>query len=271
MENEVLENQEVETEEIKKTGGEETETPSVEKADEGVSIEDIVSGKPKEDDVQKAKAGTPKWAQKRFDELTSKIKERDAEIEKLKSSSIPTDRPVPPDRYHFDDETAYQEAMVKWKDNDDDWKVSNLSLKSQEKELETRMDNNLRRYMTNAERMKGKFSDFEETTERVYYVDLAPIILESEFAPEISYFLAKNPAELERLKALPPTNKIMEIGKLEARLVNVQKKSSTNAPQPFQTLEGNDVVEKSTDNMSDAEWYEYNKRQKAKKINNQKS
>ncbi len=272
MAEEILENQDVKTEE---KGGEEIEvkeagTPPVEKADEGVSIEDIVSGKPKEDDVQKAKAGTPKWAQKRFDELTSKIKERDAEIETLKASSVPTNRPVPPDRYHFDEETEYQKAMVEWKDKDDDWKASNSSLKSQEKDIETRMDNNVRRYMTNAERMKGKFSDFEETTERVYYEDLAPLILESEFAPEISYFLAKNPAELEKIKTLSPVGMAMEIGKLESRLATVQKKSTTNAPPPFQTLEGNDAPkEEINDKTPIDKWMANEKKQRLAKIKSQ--
>lgn len=71
--------------------------------------------------------------------------------------------------------------------------------------------------------------DFEEVVESVSDVPVSPALqqalLTSEHGPALMYQLAKNPAELARISALPPIDAAREIGRLEAKV------SSTAAPK----------------------------------------
>ena len=227
-----------------------------------VTIEEIMSDKP----VDKAKAGTPVWAQRRFDELTAKNKRLEEELQAEKQKQIPEDRPMPPDRTTFDEETDYQKAMIDWKDADDAWKGRSSRQKQTQEEFERRQNDNVKRYLADRERLKAKFSDFDETVDPMVYDHVAILALESDLAPEILYFLGKNPSELARLKGLPPYVGALEIGKLEYKLKNAAKRTSTQAPAPITPVEGNDSVPKDPSKMSDKEWWDNEKRERIKKL-----
>jgi len=86
-------------------------------------------------------------------------------------------------------------------------------------------------------------------------------IVESAIGAEISYFLAKNPAEAKRIAALKPSAGVREIVRLEARMsqttaptktVNVEK---SKAPEPIASLKGSSTaVVKDPGSMSYEDW-----------------
>ena len=57
-------------------------------------------------------------------------------------------------------------------------------------------------------------------------------ITESEYGPDISYFLAKNKAEVDRISKLPPIRAIAEIGKLETTFEKPAKPAEAAAAPP---------------------------------------
>lgn len=60
----------------------------------------------------------------------------------------------------------------------------------------------------------------------------AEIISESDKAAEISYFLAKNPAEARRIASLTPHKQAYELARIETRVSQAQPRKTSNAPPP---------------------------------------
>jgi len=88
-------------------------------------------------------------------------------------------------------------------------------------------------------------------------------IKESEFGPEIAYFLAKNPGEAWKLAQMSQYSAIKEIGKIEARLnqpEKTQKTQVTKAPPPIIPSGGTAAL---TDkDIADLPMEEYEKRRR---------
>lgn len=69
---------------------------------------------------------------------------------------------------------------------------------------------------------------------------------------DISYFLAKNPAEYDRIFSIAdPIRATREIAQLDAKFSG---NGATSAPPPPPSRNGSSVVNKSTKDMTDAEW-----------------
>lgn len=62
--------------------------------------------------------------------------------------------------------------------------------------------------------------------------DLATAIFESEVGGELTYYLAKWPAEVTRLSGLSPHRQIIELGKIEARVQQALSKEPNRAAKP---------------------------------------
>ena len=62
--------------------------------------------------------------------------------------------------------------------------------------------------------------------------DAADLISESDKAPEIAYYLAKNPNDALRIASLPPSKQGAEIARIEARVSVGQSRKTSNAPPP---------------------------------------
>lgn len=63
---------------------------------------------------------------------------------------------------------------------------------------------------------------------------------ESDLAPQLKYYLGKNPDEFKRLNAMTPVKAVMELARIEDRLTNDKppEKKTTNAPAPIKPLTG---------------------------------
>lgn len=92
--------------------------------------------------------------------------------------------------------------------------------------------------------MREKAPDFDQVVndETPIHPKAAPIIVNSDKAGELAYFLGKNPniaQELFYKYQTAPELASYELGKIEARLSSSPPKIVTKAPKPVQTLGGN--------------------------------
>lgn len=97
------------------------------------------------------------------------------------------------------------------------------------------------KWQDNLERAREKLEDLDdvlEDSDSPITRDMQTAILESDVGPEIAYYLAKNPAEAERISKLSPTRQVVELGKLEDRLSKPASKKPSNAPAPINPVDG---------------------------------
>jgi membrane protein involved in colicin uptake len=87
-------------------------------------------------------------------------------------------------------------------------------------------------------------------------------ILESDIGPKLLYHLAKNPEEAERIAKLSPVRQVIEIGKMEERVVPV--KQGSKAPPPVSGVKGSSAIQNYREDMSDAQYKAYRKATGAK-------
>lgn len=100
-----------------------------------------------------------------------------------------------------------------------------------------------------------KYPDFQQVVTNndlptVRGTPLAEIILEADNAVDITYSLAKNPSELERLLSLHPVQAAKEINRMDQKFAGV---GSTSAPPPPPQRNGTQTVVKNYDDMSTRE------------------
>jgi hypothetical protein len=170
------------------------------------------------------------------------------EIEALKGtkSAGPTPSGDEPKMEDFKTVGEYANAVVEWKLNQ---KLAERDAKS-EKQTQKQQQESAREAFGRrvAEYAKG-VEDYYEVVQAADIevpAHIAQHMVESDFGPAMGYFFAKDPQELDRIKALSPIRAIAELGKLEIKLAPAQKaekpaaevKEISKAPPPIQPLEG---------------------------------
>lgn len=263
-------------EEPKKEEGEAT-IPVIEpkKPEEGevvvpVTVEDIVSG---------AKSKTPKSIQTRIDQLTREKYElrRELEVEKQRkaeaavnitsSPAVSPNRPLPPDRLDFEDKKDYIEARVKYEDSLESWRTDRQVVSKRISEIQLEEALKIEKFKVDAERVKVNYPDFDEAIEKMpSSPDLSSVVLSSDYAPEIGYYLSQNPNFTIKLMEMDRGSIGREIGKLEARFGDAKTKFISSAPKPITIVEGDAASEKDMDNMSINDWMEADKKREIAKI-----
>lgn len=112
----------------------------------------------------------------------------------------------------------------------------------------------------------AKHPDFEE----VVFADDLPIsepmaaaIAESDVSADLAYYLGQNRDEALRISKLLPTQQVREIAKLESKLAATP--APTRAPAPIVPNQTPAAVKKDPAKMTDKEFAEWRRRQKAQK------
>ena len=239
--------------------------------------ESIVSGKPPQ---KKGVDTTPKWFKDRFDELTRKLYEKDARIKELESKTstpVPSTRPTPPtpptmsDYISDEDRTkameGYKRQVVEYEDNLDVWRKSQSNTEALKFQRDRELSENIKKFEDRSRRVMEKYPDFHESTQQRFPTpELVTELYASEYGPEIAYYLAKNPAEIDRIAYLNPQQIAKEIGKLEYKFSEAFKKKTSEAPPPLNPIKGDDTVKKKPSDMTDSEWYEHEKQERLRKL-----
>ena len=225
-------------------------------------------------DILKAKQGTPVWLQKKIDKATlekkiaieesRKLREKLAEIE---TERVVKSKPIPPLESNFDSSELYLEAADKYQDEIFQYNSTKARTKQLAEETELKTKEIEEKFLSNSERMLGKYPDFDEAVDSSDYRGLNKVFIEHELAPEISYYLAKNPEEIKRISALSMAGTGIEIGKLVERFSNAKSKR-TNAPKPLNTVNSStETVITDIDRIeNDNDWYKAYKARRIRKL-----
>ena len=110
--------------------------------------------------------------------------------------------------------------------------------------------------------VRSKHDDFDDV---VGYADipvtsgLGQALLTSEHGPAIMYQLAKSPAELARVSALPPLDAAREVGRLEAKLASASpsakpSKTALRLPAPPTSVRGSSPSTRSLEDLPLSEY-----------------
>lgn len=174
-----------------------------------------------------------------------------------------------PKREEFDSLEDYHRALARHEAKEVARQTIETDAKArQDKETAARAEADSKRkgddWSKREEAFQAKAKDYEEVVGDFVKEDLDGIhlnarsaILESDLGPELLYHLAKNPDEAERIAKLSPTRQVIEIGKLEDKVVPAKKQSS--APPPVSPVKGKSTVTGFREDMTDAEFRDWSK------------
>lgn len=120
-------------------------------------------------------------------------------------------------------------------------------------------------FQMRADKAREAYADFDESTE--WLTGQVPpavvgLLAASENSADLLYFLGKNPAELERIKALPPILQLREAALLELKAKPQTK--TTKASAPINPVKGSDggKTDWYSPTMSDKEWERFRQKRK---------
>lgn len=180
---------------------------------------------------------------KRIQTLTDRVNEQDAVIAELKAKKPEVTSDERPKRDDFDDFELYQEAIATHTAK----QVIAEDRQAQEAERRTRQaqtDQATRsqQWDTHVDSASEKYDDGDDVMSHfMSTVSLHPYaleaIIESDAGSELAYYLGKNEQEATRIAKLTPPRQALEVGKLEAKLADAQKKVSA-APEPIDPVAG---------------------------------
>ncbi len=262
-----VENAEADAESVVTEGGE-SASPAAETGN---------SGKVKEDPVQK-----------RFDQLTREkydaLRERDRkdyelerlnarlrELETAKTTETAPQNDFPTLEQHGYDEAKYAAAVAAHftKIATEQGKTAAQRALQEERERQ-QGEQRFKSWETKVAEFAKSKPDYADKVYRqprdggpVITPEMGQVIQDSEFGPQIAYYLAENVEASAAIAKLPPISQAREIGRIEARLEAQKappKPAVSQAPPPPSRIEADsaDVVvrpdDPDSDKLSDAEW-----------------
>ncbi|MBV6340454.1 hypothetical protein [Candidatus Magnetobacterium casense] len=240
--------------------------------DSTVSIEDILNGTPeKKNGVQKRidALTKEKYAEKKKnEELAKKLEELERRVvSSPEPSKVPSDRPVPPAELEYDSSAEFKTARIKYEDDLAAWNENQRNSQVREVARQKEVKENEAKFAVAAKRVADKYPDFYDAiNEMPSTPEVSMAILSSELAPEIGYFIAKNPDFNAKLLSLDPISLGREIGKLEVKFGEAKARLISKAPAPIKPIDGNDTVKKDPSKMTDEEWFAWEKAEKIRKL-----
>lgn len=260
---------------------EETETEGAE-GDEPEGEPELQAAKPK------------KGFKKRIDKLRSQLTQREQELEYLRQELAKKSEPKreepqavkketnqvadgKPNPDNFETHTEYLEAVA-------DWKLDQREAKQREAQAQEALKKEVQTkgeaYQSKVKEFKAQAKDWDDVLEEVSHVNVPFVvqdeILNSELGPELTYELAKDAEEFERICKLPANQAIKAIAIVEHRILSGKSEAkpkpeikTTKAPKPISPVSSQSsgsVKKKITDpSLSQAEYEALRREQLAKK------
>lgn len=230
--------------------------------------EEVASEEPKEEVVVPKK----KTAQERIDELTRKRRdaERDAEYwrkKALEKEPAPVETPAIPPRPkldQFESTEAYEDALLAWNDRQKE-------IKAQAEKQHTEQQTALQTFQERAQKVRQEYDDFDEVVEQpIFSQHMREALLYAENGPAVAYHLGTNPSEAARIRNLPPTVQLLELGKLETKLLLAKQTKKVSAAPPPPTpvgMAGGGEVDESK--LSTADWIKLDNQRRIDRIKKQ--
>lgn len=259
------ESQQAETQ-VKQPDGEE---PDPKKTDEPKPSTTAPLKKEKDDEQHRINVITKarREAERLAETRAQTIKELEDELKKAKSQIPAKDKPKLDD---FESEAEFMEALA-------DWKVDQrLREKNEQDEKATRETTEKQAIDREYEALDGimekgrtKYADFNTLVlDEALTISqpMVEVILFSDVAEDLYYYLGKNPDESARIAKLPPMKAAHEIGKIEAKLTAPPPppppKKLPQAPDPITPVKTTGAIEKDPNDMTPREYREWREKQK---------
>lgn len=168
------------------------------------------------------------------------------------ATSVPgVARPKPAD---FETVEGYEDALYGWYDGKREAKTSAAN-------QEENFKKTLSAFNESAAPVRLEHPDFDEITAHPVFTDsMRKAIFNMDNGPLVAYELGKNPELAEKVKLLPPEKQIYEMGKIERRLLLVQKgRKQSKTPDPLNPLDSRSSTKKDPNKMPIGEWMEWDK------------
>lgn len=201
--------------------------------------------------------GQQRGIERRFAKMTAQNRALAAEVEHWKSRALGTgeksptkaaETPKKPNPADFENTEAYLDARDEWV-KQETLRVAREELQKAESEREKKSEAEVfaETWGEKEAALKEKATDYDEVTATAMETlqanpgpataAVAHALQFSETGPELLYYLGQNPKEAQRLSQMHPTQAVIALGRIEARLAGDnaggdQKPPMTRAPKP---------------------------------------
>jgi hypothetical protein len=179
-----------------------------------------------------------KTASERIKQLTQIRRDLERENERLKAQAERSSKLERPDPNKYDDPDEYQSDLAAYKvrrSSVDDLNASAQDAEARAKEMAARA------YQERVMDFAAETPDFQSVAGNPA-LPITPVmaeeIVDSDYGPQVQYYLGKNPRMAAQIAALSPREQIRAIGRLEARVSSPATKRVTQAPQPIKPVAG---------------------------------
>ena len=213
----------------------ETIEPEEEKVPKGVQkrIDAITKEKYEERRERQAAQERADRLEQELSEYRNSSKQPQAQPPKVLQDGAPDPDSFPAGRYDPD----YLEALT-------DYKVNQIFSNQQKNDI---IATKQRDVITMQAQAREQYTDYDATEAEFFQHPLTTVpafrelLLESDNPAELSYFLGKNPEEMDKLGEMTPAQATRYIGRLEAQIVPIKsveqpKKAASTAPRPIAPL-----------------------------------
>lgn len=205
--------------------------------------------------------------QRRFDQLTRRLKLLEAENAQYRQAAPVTQPPVAegrPVRQMFPSEEAYIEALVDHKAAAMQQKIMEQEKQKQREAEQLTIAQSWQKKQDEARKRYQDYDDYVTENDTPVPQPVIDALLAADAGPDIAYYLGRNPDELARISALPAARAAYEIGRIESKLGNATK-TPVAAPKPPTVVRGAGGVAKPIDlnTCSVAEYVRYRESQKS--------
>jgi hypothetical protein len=209
--------------------------------------------------AEPAKRGRPSKADREISDLKASVAQLTQLIEtRLVGSGEPkaavADAPaaiVPgeprPKRADFNDPDEYDDAVDAWRDARDDQRVAareaalaktaiETAAESAKKSAETENQKIIDTWQSRRSAAVEKYEDYEEIAESKdtqFTIPMLHAVINSEYGPDIAYWLGKNQKESARIAAMTnPIHQALAIGRIEAAFAAAPVEPEPKEPEP---------------------------------------
>jgi chromosome segregation ATPase len=222
-------------------------------------------------------------AQQRIDELTwhrrnaeRRNRQLESELAQMREQLTQRASPTPEQRqeapkkladFNYDEE-KYAEYVA---DIAAERAAAKLRTEQEREKTDSSRKSNQGKFREREAALRTEIEDYEDFAYTAPIHDhVADLVMSMDDGPRVAYFLGKNPETAAKLSALPPLEAAKELGRIETRLAyereQAKAKPVSKAPPPPPKIDATEpAVDKDPEQMSDAEFAKWRKRQIAQR------
>jgi hypothetical protein len=211
----------------------------------------------KAEGTEEAKTDEPKTEEENsvIRQMRKQLRQQQKQISELRQAQVQVQPEPEPTRDNFNSEEAFIDARVDYK-----LKQTQQVIPKTPDVFETKFEETIKTH-----------SDFKDALEDIDHVMFTPDAQQSirqavetlPYGGDVLYHLAKNPALAEELALLPPAAFAARLGDIHGSIRQAKTvKQVSKAPAPITPVSGSAKVEKSYDDMDQAEFMAARRREK---------